>query len=84
MHYTNSKLFRILFNLCDAHVLNIFAANNAVNLETQLTNALSHITDADIAKASAQLTKQRVLLQSTQSMIAQVNQTSQGVLELLK
>lgn len=60
------------------------AQNNVGNTAENLTSAMSKLTDADIAKESMKLKKDQILLQSTQSMMAQINQMSQGILQILK
>ncbi|SOC15354.1 flagellin [Ureibacillus xyleni] len=57
--------------------------NNVKNAEEQLINAESLIRDADMAKEITKLNKDQILLQSSQSMMAQINQMSQGILEIL-
>ncbi|SOB91381.1 von Willebrand factor type A domain-containing protein [Ureibacillus xyleni] len=59
------------------------ANNNVLNTSENLTKALSKLTDSDMAKEMMNLNKEQVLLQSAQSMMAQVNQTSQGILQIL-
>lgn len=59
------------------------AYNNVKNTEENLTKAESTLRDADMAKEMSKLKKDQVLLQSSQSMMAQINQMSQGILELL-
>ncbi|WP_324729507.1 flagellin [Lysinibacillus fusiformis] len=59
------------------------AFNNIKNTEENLMKAESSLRDADIAKEMSKLKKDQVLLQSSQSMIAQINQMSQGILEIL-
>lgn len=49
-----------------------------------LTQALSGITDTDIAKEMMTYTKNNILVQSAQAMLAQANQLPQGMLSLLK
>ena len=49
-----------------------------------LSASKSRIRDADMAEHMMSLTKDQVILQSAQSMMAQVNQMSQGILQLLK
>lgn len=44
----------------------------------------SRVRDADMAKEMMDLTKQNILMQASQSMLAQANQTPQGVLGLLR
>ena len=58
--------------------------NNVSNTKENLTKAESQLRDADMAKEMAKLTKDQVLLQSSQSMMAQINQMSQGILQILK
>ncbi|AHM55629.1 hypothetical protein EAL2_c03260 [Peptoclostridium acidaminophilum DSM 3953] len=58
--------------------------NNVGNYQINLTNAQSIIESADIAKAIAELEKNKVLLQASQSMIARSNEVGEGILELLK
>lgn len=60
------------------------ANNNVQNAAELLTKAESSFRDADMAKEVTRLTKDQVILQSAQSMMAQVNQMSQGILQLLK
>jgi flagellin len=60
------------------------AMNNVSNYTENLTAAESRIRDADIAKEMMELTKQNILVQASQAMLAQANQTPNGVLELLK
>lgn len=57
---------------------------NVMNGAEQLTAAESQLRDADIARVSADLSKHQVLLQSAQAMMAQVNQMSQGILQILQ
>lgn len=57
------------------------------NLTTASENTVSAesvIRDADMAKEMAEYTKNNVLLQASQSMLAQANQNSSGVLSLLQ
>ncbi|MEK3763358.1 flagellin [Solibacillus sp. FSL K6-4121] len=57
--------------------------NNVSNTKENLTRAESQLRDADMAKEMSKLKKDQVLLQSSQSMMAQINQMSQGILEIL-
>lgn len=59
-------------------------SNNVSNYTVALSSAESRIRDTDIAEQMTNLTKDQVVLQSAQSMMAQVNQMSQGILQLLK
>ncbi|WLV25365.1 flagellinolysin [Aciduricibacillus chroicocephali] len=54
------------------------------NSAENLTAAESRIRDADIAKEMMTFTKQNILSQAAQAMIAQSNQLPQGVLQLLR
>ena len=58
--------------------------NNIAVAKENLTQAESVIRDADIADEMAEYTKNNILIQSAQAMLAQSNQTPQGVLSLLK
>lgn len=58
--------------------------SNVRNTNENLTSAESKLRDTDMAKEISKLQRDQVLLQSSQSMMAQINQMSQGVLELLK
>ncbi|MCK6487534.1 MAG: hypothetical protein L6R48_04195 [Planctomycetes bacterium] len=48
-----------------------------------LTAAESTIRDVDFAAESAEFTKNNILMQASNSMLAQANQQPQGVLSLL-
>lgn len=61
-----------------------FMSNNIVNEHENVTNAESVIRDADMAKAMADFTKNNILTQAAQSMLAQANQNSSNVLSLLQ
>lgn len=57
------------------------------NLDTSAENlqaAESRIRDADMAKEMTQYSKNNILMQAGQSMLAQANQSTQGVLSLLQ
>jgi len=58
--------------------------NNVANYKSNLSSAESKIRDLDMSKEITALTKQQVLLQSSQAMLVQANQLSQSLLELLK
>ncbi|WP_244988310.1 flagellin [Paenibacillus xylanexedens] len=58
--------------------------NNVMNASSNLSAAESKIRDADIAKEMMKNTKETVLLQATQAMLAQANQKSSDILQLLK
>lgn len=57
--------------------------NLSVNAEN-MTAAESRIRDVDIAKVMMEYTKNNILAQSAQSMLAHANQEPQGVLQLLQ
>lgn len=58
--------------------------NNVMNYSENLTNAESRIRDVDIAKEMMEFTKSSILFQATQAMLAQANQKSEEVLQLIK
>jgi len=57
---------------------------NADNVAENLTAAESRIRDVDMAKEMVQFSKNNILQQAGQSMLAQANQSTQGVLSLLQ
>ena len=57
--------------------------NNLGATSENLTAAESRIRDTDMAKEMMNFTKQNILMQAAQSMLAQANQQPQGVLQLL-
>lgn len=61
-----------------------YMGRNLVTRYENTTNAESVIRDADMAKAMADFTKNNVLAQAAQSMLAQANQNSSNVLSLLQ
>ena len=61
-----------------------FSSRNLVTAENNVDNADSVIRDADMAKEMMEYTKNNVLMQSSQSMLAQANQNSSSVLSLLQ
>ena len=65
-------------NRLDYTVANLTTANE------NTTAAESVIRDADMAKEMTAYTKNNVLLQASQSMLAQANQSSSSVLSLLQ
>jgi flagellin len=61
--------------------------HTTTNLQTaneNLTAAESRIRDTDMAKSMTEFTKNNILNQAGQAMLAQANQLPQGVLQLLK
>lgn len=57
---------------------------NLDNASENLTAAESRVRDVDMAKEMMNLTKQNILQQASQAMLAQANQAPQGVLQLLR
>ncbi|MEC1178884.1 flagellin Hag [Metasolibacillus meyeri] len=57
--------------------------NNLGATSENLTAAESRIRDTDMAKEMMDFTKNNILMQAAQSMLAQANQQPQGVLQLL-
>ncbi|MGM0829948.1 MAG: flagellin Hag [Bacillota bacterium] len=58
--------------------------SNLDNSSENLTAAESRIRDVDMAKEMMEQTKNSILSQASQAMLAQSNQTPQGVLQLLR
>ncbi len=58
--------------------------DNLTALSSQTEIARGRITDADYAAETSQLSKQQILSQAATSMLAQANQSKQGVLALLQ
>lgn len=58
--------------------------SNVMNSSENLQSAESRIRDTDIAKEMMNFTKSNILMQASQAMLAQANQKSEGVLQLLK
>ena len=61
-----------------------YTASNLTTASTNVQSSESTIRDADMAKEMTEYTKNNVLLQAAQSMLAQANQNSSSVLSLLK
>jgi flagellin len=59
------------------------AVNNLTSNATNLTDARSRIEDADFSTESTNLAKAQILNQASTAMLAQANQSQQGVLKLL-
>lgn len=57
---------------------------NLDNASENLTAAESRVRDVDMAKEMMEFTKQNILQQAAQAMLAQANQAPQGVLQLLR
>ena len=60
-----------------------YTINNLENYSENLTSAESTIRDTDMASEMTNYTKNNILQQAAQSMLAQANQSTQGVLSLL-
>ena len=58
--------------------------NNLDNVSENTTSAESRIRDTDMAKEMVNYSKNNILAQAGQSMLAQANQINQGVLSLLQ
>jgi flagellin len=61
-----------------------YTSQNLTTSSENVTNAESTIRDADMAKEMTEYTKNNVLKQASQAMLAQANQSGQGVLSLLQ
>jgi flagellin len=58
---------------------------NNLNITSEnLSAAESRIRDVDMAKEQMEFTKNNILVQASQAMLAQANQLPQGVLQLLR
>ena len=58
--------------------------NNLSNQVTNLSDARSRIEDADFSAETTNLAKAQILSQASTAMLAQANQSQQGVLQLLR
>ncbi len=58
--------------------------NNLTNNVTNLSDARSRIEDADFSQETTNLAKAQILSQASQAMLAQANQSAEGVLNLLR
>ncbi|WP_315002686.1 flagellin [uncultured Selenomonas sp.] len=61
-----------------------YTSSNLTTQSENVQNSESTIRDADMAKEMTEYTKNNVLLQAAQSMLAQANQNSSAVLSLLR
>ena len=61
-----------------------YTINNLENYSENLTSSESNIRDTDMAKEMVNYSKNNILQQAAQSMLAQANQSNQGVLSLLQ
>lgn len=62
----------------------VYTASNLTTASENVTSSESTIRDADMAKEMTEYTKNNILMQASQSMLAQANQSSSGVLSLLQ
>ena len=61
-----------------------YTIDNLVTASANTQSSESVIRDADMAKAMTSYTKNNILLQAAQSMLAQANQSGSNVLSLLQ
>ena len=61
-----------------------YTISNADNTAENLTTAESRIRDVDMAAEMVKYSKDNILQQAAQSMLSQANQSSQGVLSILR
>ncbi|MBO5238288.1 MAG: flagellin [Lachnospiraceae bacterium] len=61
-----------------------YTVNNLQNYSENLTDAESRIRDTDMAAEMVNYSKSNIVQQAAQSMLAQANQSNQGVLSLLQ
>ncbi len=61
-----------------------YTLQNAAIYQENLTSSESRIRDVDMAAEMVNFTKLQILQQAGTSMLAQANQSSQGVLSLLR
>jgi flagellin len=61
-----------------------YTVNNLENYAENLTDAESRIRDTDMASEMVNYSKSQIVQQAAQSMLAQANQSNQGVLSLLQ
>ncbi|MGF7050606.1 flagellin [Paenibacillus sp. DS2015] len=61
-----------------------YTSNNLGTTVENLSAAESRIRDTDMAKEMVQLSKNNILLQASQSMLAQANSAPQGILSVLR
>jgi flagellin len=60
------------------------ASNNMATTKENLQSAESRVRDVDMAEEMMEYTKDNILLQAAQSMLAQANSQPQGILQLLQ
>ena len=77
--YLHSVQHLVLFSNRFEHTI-----NNLDNVVENTTSAESRIRDTDMAEEMVNYSKNNILAQAGQSMLAQANQSNQGVLSLLQ
>lgn len=60
------------------------AINNLTSQATNLTEARSRIEDVDFSSETTEMAKSQILSQASTAMLAQANQSQQGVLQLIR
>ena len=77
---------KAVVSICSSNCLKVvsFTAANLTTASENTQASESVIRDADMAKEMTNYTKNNVLMQSAQSMLAQANQNSSMVLSLLQ
>ena len=71
-------------NLCASQSRLASTVNDLTNGVTNLSDARSRIEDADFSEETTKLAKAQILSQASTAMLAQANQSGQGVLSLLR
>ena len=61
-----------------------YTINNLSSISNATSGARGRILDADFAKETSEMTKNQILSQAATSMLAQANQSKQGILALLQ
>ena len=61
-----------------------YTVNNLSSISNSTSASRGRILDADFATETSQLTKHQILTQAATSMLAQANQSKQGILALLQ
>ena len=61
-----------------------YTVSNLTNINTNLSAARGRILDADYATETTKLAKQQIIQQAALAMLAQANESKQGVLTLLQ
>ena len=69
---------------CNLALSTFFIEYNLSTMEENIQDAESSIRDTDVADEMMAYTKNNILIQSAQAMLAQANAVPQGVLQLLQ